>query len=241
MPKINCQYRFFPRHPGVQPTDLIVTDVGQFSITRPWDARTIRSVVADAAVDIGIPLDHIVDGTACNGGDTLSFLQAFSRVTAVEMDVTQYAALQHNMKVYGHGNKSYLTLLQDDFTQVYKQLNASVVYLDPPWGGPDYKLFKELMLDMSDQPVDEVVHDILRQSDAKLVAVKVPNNFAFHRFRETLRNYHVRQVPVRNYYLLLVSESGSSHVEPPDNRKTRNENEQLNVKVSKHKPIVFTL
>lgn len=43
---------------------------------------------------------------------------------------------RHNAAVYGVEN--HIEFIQGDFLKVGPTLSADVVFLSPPWGGPDY-------------------------------------------------------------------------------------------------------
>lgn len=196
-------------------TKMELTKEGKYSVTDAKAAGVICSAILKTARCIGASTNEIVDATACNGGDTLSFLHRgkFRRVTSVEVDPDNYRCLVQNLRAAGYlpaattcDSTRRVRVLLDDFTLCYERFSgAQIVYMDAPWGGPDYKLEKDLMLYLSDRPLDRLTRDVFRRGVAKLVCLKVPFNFAFKRFKRTLGDrYTVQQVPVRNYFLLLV-------------------------------------
>lgn len=62
----------------------------------------------------------------------------FSRpsVIAVDIDPVRLALARHNAAVYGVSER--IDFVQADFLQVAPRLRADVVFLSPPWGGPEY-------------------------------------------------------------------------------------------------------
>lgn len=55
---------------------------------------------------------------------------------AVDIDPVRLALAQHNAAVYGVSER--IEFIQADFLQVAPCLRADVVFLSPPWGGPEY-------------------------------------------------------------------------------------------------------
>ena len=53
-----------------------------------------------------LPLS-VTDGTACCGGNAISFLSAFAHVTAVEIDEERCDDLVHNLEVLGHSPSTF--------------------------------------------------------------------------------------------------------------------------------------
>lgn len=52
-----------------------------------------------------------------------------------------------------------------------------IIYLDPPWGGTDYRDTKSLQLYLCNVPVPEIVQTIINKKIAKWLFLKVPNNY----------------------------------------------------------------
>lgn len=55
---------------------------------------------------------------------------------AVDIDPLRLSLAQHNAAVYGVSQR--IDFIQADFLQVAPRLRADVVFLSPPWGGPEY-------------------------------------------------------------------------------------------------------
>jgi 16S rRNA G966 N2-methylase RsmD len=83
----------------------------------------------------------VTDMTACVGGNVISFARRFRAVNAIEIDATRHAMLKHNVAVVAeHAN---VTFVQGDAVSLLLNPTASplvqdVLFMDPPWGGPDY-------------------------------------------------------------------------------------------------------
>ena len=57
-------------------------------------------------------------------------------VVAIDIDRERLDLARHNATVYGVVDR--IEFLQGDFLQLAPRLRADVVFLSPPWGGPDY-------------------------------------------------------------------------------------------------------
>lgn len=57
-------------------------------------------------------------------------------VLAVDIDPVRLDMARHNAAVYSVDNR--IDFIQGDFLQLAPHLHADVVFLSPPWGGPDY-------------------------------------------------------------------------------------------------------
>ncbi|KAI5616919.1 trimethylguanosine synthase, partial [Silurus asotus] len=78
----------------------------------------------------------IVDAFCGVGGNAIQFALAGNAVIAIDIDPVRLALAQHNAAVYGVSER--IDFIQADFLQVAPRLRADVVFLSPPWGGPEY-------------------------------------------------------------------------------------------------------
>jgi len=162
--------KMFPRKRGLDYTKLRMTAEGQYSITKPWDSERIIKAMQD---NIGKLDDKtIADLTGNVGGDTIRFAMHFKHVDSYEINDDNFAALQNNVGLYELNN---VTLHHGDSTKLFNK-DVDVVYLDAPWGGPDYKEKTKLDLYLGSERVDEFISKL--NAD---VFMKVPNNYNFDR------------------------------------------------------------
>lgn len=80
--------------------------------------------------------DVIVDGFCGAGGNSIQFAFTCERVIAIDMDPKKIALARNNAKVYGVEDR--IEFIVGDFFEVMPHLKADVVFLSPPWGGPEY-------------------------------------------------------------------------------------------------------
>ncbi len=64
------------------------------------------------------------------------FFSSWHPVIAIDIDPVRLALAQHNAEVYGVAHQ--IEFVQGDFLQLAPLLRGDMVFLSPPWGGPEY-------------------------------------------------------------------------------------------------------
>jgi hypothetical protein len=59
----------------------------------------------------------------------------------------------------------------------YKRAALGFVYMDPPWGGPNYYLHPVMNLELSGKLITDIVPAVLRRNPSLCVVLKAPANF----------------------------------------------------------------
>ncbi len=121
----------------------------------------------------------IIDLTAHIGGNTILFGKMFKSVTAVEIDKNAYECLNSNVDLYGLKNVE--TILGDS-TEVYKNIDADIAFLDPQWTGFGYKFHDTLELHMGSIPVSLFTKELLKKYS--YVILKLPRNYNWSLFND---------------------------------------------------------
>ncbi|KAG7235251.1 hypothetical protein INR49_002883, partial [Caranx melampygus] len=78
----------------------------------------------------------VIDAFCGVGGNAIQFALTGKRVMAVDIDPVRLDLARHNATVYGVAD--LIDFVQGDFLQLASRLRGDVVFLSPPWGGPDY-------------------------------------------------------------------------------------------------------
>ncbi|XP_032982250.1 trimethylguanosine synthase isoform X2 [Rhinolophus ferrumequinum] len=120
------RYRLFSRF-----DDGIKLDRGWFSVTPEKIAEHIAGRVSQS-----FKCDIIVDAFCGVGGNTIQFALTGKRVIAIDIDPVKIDLARNNAEVYGIADK--IEFICGDFLLLASHLKADVVFLSPPWGGPDY-------------------------------------------------------------------------------------------------------
>ncbi|KAI8925527.1 RNA cap guanine-N2 methyltransferase-domain-containing protein [Entophlyctis helioformis] len=120
--------------------------------------------------------EHIAERVSCNividafcgvGGNSIQFAKTCSKVIAIDIDWVRLQCARHNAELYGVADK--IEFIHGDFFKLAPGLKADVVFLSPPWGGPEY-----LRADVYDlehmMPVNGIeLYDLSRQITPNIV------------------------------------------------------------------------
>lgn len=192
----------FPHKPGVDYSRLRMTPQGLYSVTRRRDGERMMAFLQSAIPDMSSKT--ITDATACVGSDTLRFSLACKQVHAIEWKQDTASVLEHNLGVFGATNVSV------HIGNATKILNwkTDVLYIDPPWGGPDYYKIPKLDLFMGKERVDVWIERLLKQSTRPdFVVLKVPRNYNFAHLQFLAGVSQTRMYRVRNFMVVVLSTS----------------------------------
>lgn len=165
-----------------QVEQLRMDEVSAFSITETRSAAKMTDLIwhglqraTRGKKSIGDTC--ILDGMSCVGGNTISFATRFSRVLSNELDTTRFDMLKHNTRtVMKMENVEFLnrSVLEVGF----ERDDYDVIFLDPEWGGPDYKDSTNMVLPISGESMEDFCLNVLnRMPRVTVVALKLPLNY----------------------------------------------------------------
>lgn len=150
-------------------------------ISIPYNSAQITKIILNHlfAHKINPANSTITDATAGVGGNSISFAHVFKRVNAIELDETRYNYLANNIVVYGLNN---VKLFNDNCNKIIPQLdNQQCIFMDPPWGGKDYKSTNQIRLKLGQRELEDVCIDYfnpeLTQSTPRLIVLKLPKKY----------------------------------------------------------------
>ena len=159
--------KIYPKPKNNNYNKLNYDNEGLWSITHPNDADIISKTI----LKYNLKESRIIDLTAGCGGNLLSFGKYFDDVVGIENDSNRFNILKNNISCYDFNINVY----QDDCSN-YLNKDYDVYFLDPPWGGPDYKSNKNLKLYLSDMELKDAIDMIPKE---KFVVVKIPYNYNY--------------------------------------------------------------
>jgi hypothetical protein len=179
---------------------LKLTGEGLYSITRTKDAHRIVSIMKHVVGEL--KTKTITDATGCNGGDTIHFADNYKFVHSIEINKDNFEALHNNVQLYKFDN---VALHHGDATTLF-HWKSDVLYIDPPWGGPDYKEKKNLDLNISNKRLDEWLEEILlRRNRPEYIFLKLPYNYNFNRFNFLSNVEYIKPYRIRGYLLISIT------------------------------------
>jgi 16S rRNA G966 N2-methylase RsmD len=77
-------------------------------------------------------------------------------------------------------------------------MNYDLIFIDPPWGGPNYKLETSLRLYLDNKRLRDITK-ILKEKD-KIVMWKLPFNYDLSDFKKF--NYQIHNI--KNYFIIII-------------------------------------
>ncbi|KAF9355368.1 Trimethylguanosine synthase [Mortierella sp. AD094] len=80
--------------------------------------------------------DIIIDAFCGVGGNAIQFALTCHRVIAIDIDPVRLMCARHNARIYGVEDR--IEFICGDYMTLIPRLKADVVFLSPPWGGPEY-------------------------------------------------------------------------------------------------------
>lgn len=78
----------------------------------------------------------LVDGFCGVGGNAIQFAFTCERVIAIDIDPVKITMARHNAAIYGVADR--IEFIVGDYFDIIKGLRPDVIFLSPPWGGPEY-------------------------------------------------------------------------------------------------------
>lgn len=136
----------------------------------------------------------ICDGMACVGGNTISFSYHFNTVISNEYDYKRYHMLIHNVRtvlsrknvIYHNQSITDLVVMSEKVPNTNSDVNphnvnnkpCEILFLDPEWGGVDYKSATKLRLKIADLSVEVfVINAMASNPSLQFIALKLPTNY----------------------------------------------------------------
>ena len=171
---------------------LLITDKGLYSISKNNDAIWITSLIilflknnlnttslnttnlnTTNLNTTNLNNLNIIDSTAGIGGNTINFSKYFSKVYAIEINNTHHNVLNNNLNSLNIKN---VETYNDNFLNIIDKFKSTdIFFIDPPWGGKNYKNFKFFNLKIGKLPIYLIINN-LYDKKYKYVVLKAPYN-----------------------------------------------------------------
>ena len=188
--EINYIYKYFPYISKLKYNKLKIDDVGLYSISTPKNAEIISKIIKKYFFQQNI---IITDAMAGVGGNTLSFSSYFYYVNSIEIDENRFNHLVSNISLY---DKSNILCIKGDYLNLLYKIHQDVIFIDPPWGGKNYKDFEQISLMVGDKTLEDLCEDIRNNKLCKMIIIKLPLNYNTDNFSIKLKqNIHIETLP----------------------------------------------
>ncbi len=182
--------KIFPEPPDKTYQNFMIDEEGMWSITHPKNAQ----IISDMIIKIMGTTDlKIFDMMAGCGGNMISFINNFTFVTGAEIDDNRFLMLKNNLEKY---NKSNYKLIYDNSLN-YIDDSHDVYFMDPPWGGPDYKKLTNCELYIQNKSLKDITQSIPKN---KLIVLKLPYNYNI----ELYNDYILDKIIINNIIILFI-------------------------------------
>jgi hypothetical protein len=254
--------RLFSGLPQATIDKIKLDEVAMFSVSaRPAAQEMTRLIQAMVGAKAAI-----IDGTACVGGNAINFAENGHPVIACEISRQRVDLLAHNMSaildrdavvattpgdvfkrvtpssspyaVPFHGSVEQLLLAKTPPSDVPPPPLGNVLFLDPPWGGPEYKKLAKLSLYLGDTPVSQLLVKIAkvaleersssgRLSRLNIIALKGPSNLDIKEILDvssgTLRQvgpvHKLERGKVLLLFFMIVAKRAASASDDPSSKR----------------------
>ncbi len=174
MAKKIIKYKLFPFNGDNDIWNKVVIDDESVNyITTPHDAQKITKIIEKHCLKNAAELT-ITDATAGVGGNVLSFATRFKHVNAIELDAIRYGMLITNIAAYNYIN---VTSYCDSCINIMNEIYTDIIFIDPPWGGKDYKDKKNLRLSLSDISLEDICINSFNNTKINMICLKLPKNY----------------------------------------------------------------
>jgi len=173
-------------------------------------ASTITSIIILHLRNIKVDfLDIIItDTTAGVGGNTLSFSNKFKFVNSIEINKKRFDFLKNNINVYDVKN---IKLFNDNCLKIINNIEQDVVFIDPPWGGSDYKFKNKLHLYISKTKIEDICNNLMDKDitkyPPKLIVLKIPKNYDLFYLYNNIKSSKIYLYKLKKMFIIVIINS----------------------------------
>ena len=195
---INFIKKIFFNIDKVDTEKILFTDESIYSSSRLKGSKRLIDVINKYYDNFDIT---ITDGTANIGTDSINLATLYKKINAVELSPINYKALKNNISVFGL-EKKILSYNQDINIQI-NDLEQNIIYIDAPWGGPEYKHSDKIKLYLGN--VEIVDFYLKNRNKAETFIFKVPyNSNLYNKIKDKINKHSYKKGSVIKYYLLVI-------------------------------------
>lgn len=176
-------------------------------VTNYKDAERIMGIIIKHMKKFKHTRDSlIVDATACIGGDTISFAKKFRRVISIEFLADRFEFLKNNVEVYKLNN---VELMNGNSLEIIPKLpNIDIIYVDPPWGGKNYKEKTNLTLKLGDREIEDLANEFFDKdkmtSTPLLIVFKLPKNYDIKYLYDRLKPHPIYLYELFKMFIIVI-------------------------------------
>lgn len=163
----------------------------------------------------------LVDGTTSIGGNFIEFIKHFKYNIGIEINIHRYNKLnniiknlqnikninntKNNYKKYTLHNNTIITI-NSSFIKIYPKIlkqytkyNNIVIFLDPPWGGKEYKNYNKIIFGLDGKSLLDIIIDIKKYNNIN-ICLKLPKNY----YLDIFSNIKYTQYDFRSFLIIYI-------------------------------------
>lgn len=164
-------------------------------VTNYKDASSIADILSVHIRKFKQPKESlVVDATGGIGGDTIAFSKRFMNVISIEKDDTRYDFLKNNISAFEL--KNVVDIHGNSLDIIPKIGNIDIIYIDPPWGGKNYKDKETLRLNFGDKSLEDVIKYFVTSDEMKdkpkVIGLKLPKNYDIANLYDQLKENELK-------------------------------------------------
>lgn len=186
---VSYLHKYFPSICKEKRSLLRYDEIGLYSISPPKNAYIITSYIMRYFKGNNV---IVTDAMAGLGGNTLSFANYLYRVNAIECDEERFKHLVSNIGLYSSAN---VVCLNANYLSIMYKIQQHVIFLDPPWGGKNYKDSDNMIIEINNISLSTICNDIYDNKLCMLLLLKLPLNYNIASFSDKIKNnMHVEKL-----------------------------------------------
>jgi 16S rRNA G966 N2-methylase RsmD len=208
--------RIFPTNNINNLKNLRITDIALFSTTPPDQSEFICQLLIKIYGINNLNKMTITDANGCIGGNSYCFIKFLKMVNFVEISDLHMKIFKYNLNILYPKCKN-IQFYTDNYANngVYDKIQQDIIFLDPPWGGPEYYKKKTLDLYYTTSNGNQIsVSDLIKnhlKSLARTIIMKVPYNFNIEKLMENSEFKYTKVIKILKksnailYYIIVLS------------------------------------
>lgn len=158
-------------------------DEAYYSATPLYQVFQIKKIFKK--LNISTNNSSFVDATANIGASTINFacVFKFKKIISIEINPDTFKILKHNICIFFlnfPNNPTKILLFNNSFLN-FNFNKFDFIFIDPPWGGPDYKKKDKVDLFIDNINIKKIVSKLFFFFN--FIFLKVPINFNFFYFK----------------------------------------------------------
>tara|TARA_B100000902_G_scaffold381737_1_gene418597 strand:- start:481 stop:1020 length:540 start_codon:yes stop_codon:yes gene_type:complete len=133
----------------------------------------------------------ITDATSCVGGNSVFFARDFFKVICIEKNHDVFKILKKNTCKYNN-----CICYNTSYNYVKNIIRQDVIFIDPPWGGNEYKSKEKIKLYLDNVEIQNIINTLYNH--ASIIVLKVPSNFDMESLNNLFWSYNVHCITKYN-------------------------------------------